>query len=218
MKILISTICLLTLIQGFYGQNYSVKFLPPNDSEVMSEFMNMTGFEHFEFSLTSTNSKFINVFVDEYLNDSLIKSYDHVTESKRENLPKSMYGLLFPKSKSGTLKLKFYALAKGDTLEQFKFRIGGLEINKKSRINRNDFVYELKLPNELENESGARVELGKKIPLLYYATSVEENVDGTIINRFCNVPNIIEHKDLMKVGAVVKHYFIIGFQLLDNIE
>lgn len=217
MKKVIFILSLLTEISGFYGQNYSVKYLLPNDSEVMTEFMSMTGFEHFEFNLISTNAKYINVFVDEYLNDTLIKSYDHVSETKN-GISKELFAMVFRKSNPGAFKIKLYALAKGDTLEQFKFRIGGLEINKKLRVNKKDFEYEWKMPEAIENRNGCKVVVGKKTPLLYYSTSVEENVDGTMINRFCNVPNVIEHKDLMKPGAVIKHYFSIGIQLLDEIE
>ncbi|PBQ30753.1 hypothetical protein CNR22_02840 [Sphingobacteriaceae bacterium] len=83
MKNKLILIGILFLMKLSYGQNYSIKIATVKDSEVLSESMNMAGVNYFMFDLPSPESKYINIYVDECLNDSMIKKYDFVSSQKK---------------------------------------------------------------------------------------------------------------------------------------
>jgi hypothetical protein len=159
---------------------------------------------------------YINVYIDEYLNDELITQYDHISANKDE-APKAYFDLIFTKLDSNQFTLKFYTLSKSDSIEQLQFRIGELGLFRKLKVNKEEFDYSWKLTDFPEN-IGPMVELAKKIPLIYYATAVEENIDGNTVNAFCRVPNILNNRHLIENQGVIKHYFEIGLELVEKIE
>ncbi|PBQ30752.1 hypothetical protein CNR22_02835 [Sphingobacteriaceae bacterium] len=60
-----------------------------------------------------------------------------------------MYATLIPMSKTGIFTIKIYTLVKSDTVEDLRFRIGGIELNKGLRINRKELAYEWKIASRV---------------------------------------------------------------------
>jgi hypothetical protein len=195
--------------------NDSIRFLPDNDELDLLEFMNMLGFEYHKFELRTNTPGYLNLFIDEYLNDSLISTYNHI-ESNRNEISKAYYPIVFPKIDTSTKQLRIYSLGKGDSLEVVRFRIGEFALVKKLKINKRDFDYSFKL-TEFQDNVGPECKAGQKIPILYYATSVDKEVDGSTVNAFCAIPNILNNRHLIENQNQIKHYFIIGIELANEI-
>lgn len=199
-----------------YSQENRIEYNPEKDEADIGAFMNMMGFDYHKFEMKSEKPAYINVYVDEYLNDNLINKYDHISANKEET-PKAYFDLIFTKLDSTKFTLKIYTLSKNDSIEQVQFRIGELGLYRKLKVNKKDFSYSWKL-TEFKDNIGPITEIGMKIPLLFYATSVEENIDGQIVNAFCNIPNILINKNLIENKGKIKHYFEIGIELIEKIE
>jgi len=199
-----------------YSQDYRIEYNPEKDEADIGAFMNMMGFDYHKFEMKSDIPAYINVYVDEYLNDNLINKYDHISANKEET-PKAYFDLVFTKLDATKFTFKTYTLSKNDSIEQVQFRIGELGLYRKLKVNKKDFSYSWKLA-EFNDNIGPMTEIGKKIPLLFYATSVEENIDGQTVNAFCNIPNILINKSLIENKGKIKHYFEIGIELIEKIE
>ena len=199
-----------------YSQENRIEYNPEKDDTDIGAFMNMIGFDYHKFEMKSEKPAYINVYVDEYLNDNLINKYDHISANKEET-PKAYFDLIFTKLDSIKFTLKIYTLSKNDSIEQVQFRIGELGLYRKLKVNKKEFKYSWKL-TEFRDNIGPLIEIGRKIPLLFYATSIEENIDGQTVEAFCNVPNILINKNLIENKGKIKHYFEIGIELVDKIE
>gem|GEM_PF-6956756 len=199
-----------------YSQENRIKYNPEKDEVDIGAFMNMMGFDYHKFEMKSEKPAYINVYVDEYLNDNLINKYDHISANKEET-PKAYFDLVFTKLDSTKFTLKIYTLSKNDSIEQIQFRIGELGLFKKLSVNKKEFHYSWKL-TDFSNNVGPQIELNKKIPLLYYATSIEQNVDKKTVNAFCSVPNILNNRNLIENKGKIKHFFEIGIELVEKIE
>ena len=211
---------LLLLFIGFHSITFSqenrIVFLPNRDEADLGVFMNMLGFNYHKFVLQSYQSPYVNVYIDEYLNDKLIEHFDHISANK-DTAPKEYFNLIFTRLDTSEFVLKIYSLSKSDSIEEIQFRIGELGLYKKLHVNRKDFAYSWKL-SEFNNNVGPIIEIGKKIPLMYYTTAVTEVVNGQTISAFCDVPNILANKDIIENQGKIKHYFEIGVELVDKIE
>lgn len=193
-----------------------IEYIPEKDDADISVFMNMMGFDYHKFEMRSNKPAYINVYIDEYLNDTLIHKFDHISANK-DSTPKAYFNLVFTKLDSTKFTLKIYTLSKNDSIEQLQFRIGELGLFRKLNVNKNDFDYSWKL-TDFSNNTGPKIELNKKIPILYYATAVEQNVDEKTVNAFCNVPNILNNRELIENQGKIKHFFEIGIELVEKIE
>jgi hypothetical protein len=176
----------------------------------------MMGFDYHKFELKSSKPAYINVYINEYLNDTLINQFDHISANKKDT-PKAYFDLVFTKLDSTKFTLKIYTLSKNDSIERIQFRIGELGLFKNLEVNKKEFSYSWKL-TEFNDNIGPVLEVGKKMALLYYATSVEEIIDGKTVDAFCNVPNILNNKSLIENKGKIKHYFEIGLELVEKIE
>lgn len=215
-KLYLLIIILISFQINTYSQENRIEYIPEKDGADIAAFMNMMGFGYNKFEMKSEIPAYINVYVDEYLNDHLINKYDHISANKEE-APKAYFDLIFTKLDSTKFTLKIYTLSKNDSIEQIQFRIGELGLYKNLKVNKKDFSYSWKLTEFIDN-IGPITEIGKKIPLLFYSTSVEENIDGQSVNAFCNVPNILINKNLIENKGKIKHYFEIGIELVEKIE
>lgn len=206
---------------SFTGQAYtqivndSIRYLSENDELDLLVFMNMVGFEYHKFELRTNTPGYLNLFIDEYLNDSLISTYNHI-ESNRDEVSEAYYPIVFPKIDTSIKLLRIYSLGDSDSLEVVRFRIGEFALVKKLNVNKEVFDYSFKL-TDFKDNVGPECKAGKKIPLLYYATSVDKKVDGKTVNAFCDIPNILNHRHLIENQNQIKHYFIIGIELADEI-
>ena len=189
---------------------------PNKDDTDIAVFMNMMGFDYHKFELKSLKPAYINVYINEYLNDTLINQFDHISANKKDT-PKAYFDLVFTKLDSTKFTLKIYTLSKNDSIERIQFRIGELGLFKNLEVNKKEFSYSWKL-TEFNDNIGPVLEVGKKTALLYYATSVEEIIDGKTVDAFCNVPNILNNKSLIENKGKIKHYFEIGLELVEKIE
>ncbi|MDC3253856.1 hypothetical protein OAU89_03065 [bacterium] len=214
-----STILLILFLNLFfysYSQENRIKYNPEKDETDIGAFMNMMGFDYHKFEMKSDKPAYINVYVDEYLNDKLINKFDHIS-SNIDSIPKAYFNLVFTKLDSVKFTLKIYTLSKNDSIEQIQFRIGELGLFKKLSVNKNEFDYSWKL-TDFSNNVGPQIELNKKIPILYYSTSIEQNVDEKTVNAFCSVPNILNNRNLIENKGKIKHFFEIGIELVEKIE
>jgi hypothetical protein len=193
----------------------TIRYIPDNDELDMLVFMNMMGFGYHKFQLNSNTSGYLDIYIEEYLNDSLIDSYNHI-ESNRDEIAKIYYPIVFPKIDTSTKLLRVYTLSNNDSLEVVRFRIGEFALVKKLKVNKTDFDYSFKLTN-FNNNIGPKCEMGSKIPLMYYATAVDKNIDGSTISAFCDIPNILNNRHLIENQSQIKHYFIIGIELVNEI-
>lgn len=207
---------ILALIASVNAQESKIKYNPEKDDTDIGVFMSMVGFDYHKFELTSPKSAFINIYIDEYLNDELISQYDHISSNK-ENTPKAFFDLIFPKLDSTMFNLTIYTLSKGDSIETIQFRIGELGLFKDLSINKTASGYRWKL-TEFQNNIGPGLKIDKKIPLLYFSTAVEEKVNESKVNAFCNVPNILNNRHLIENQGKIHHFFEIGIKLVEQIE
>ncbi len=213
------TLILLFLIIISFSANSQenrIKYNGEKEDMDMGVFMAMVGFDYHKFEMKSNKPSYINVYVDEYLNDKLIKHFDHISENKDET-PKAYFDLVFTKLDSVKFTLKIYTLSKSDSIEKVQFRIGELGLFKDLQVNKSKFDYSWKR-SDFNGDLGPKIEIGKKIPLLFYSTSVTENVDGKTVNAFCSVPNILMNRDEIENKGKIEHYFEIGIELVEKIE
>ena len=199
-----------------YSQENRFKYIPEKDDADIGTFMIMMGFDYHKFEMKSEQPAYINVYINEYLNDNLINQYDHISANKDETA-EAYFDIVFPILNSTKFTLKIYSLSKNDSIERIQFRIGELGLYKNLKVNKKDFSYSWKLTNFTDNV-GPNIEIGKRIPLLFYATSVQENIDGKTVDAFCNVPNILMNKNLIENKGKIKHFFEIGVELVEKIE
>jgi hypothetical protein len=199
-----------------YSQENLIKYNGEKDDMDMGVFMSMVGFDYHKFEMKSEKPAYINVYVDEYLNDKLIQHFDHISVNKDET-PKAYFDLVFTKLDSSKFTLKIYTLSKNDSIERIQFRIGELGLFRNLQVNKEKFDYSWKR-GDFNGNIGPKIEIGKKIPLLFYATAVNENVDGKTVNAFCSVPNILLNRDTIENKGKIEHYFEIGIELVEQIE
>jgi len=215
-KYILITLLLVGISIITHAQADRILYNPERDDIDMFTFMNMMGFDYQKFEFKTDRSPYVNVYIDEYLNDELITSYDHISANK-ESTAKSHFNLVFTKLDTSTFTLRIYTHSKSDTIEQIQFRIGELGLYRSLQVNKKEFSYTWKTTDFTDNV-GPAVEIGKKIPLLYYATAIEENIDGETIDAFCRIPNILNNRNLIENKGKVKHYFEIGMELVEKIE
>ena len=213
--ILLFLLFCLSLMQA-YSQENRYRYIPEKDENDIATFMNMMGFDYHKFEIKSPRTAYVNVYIDEYLNDELINSYDHISANKDE-APKAYFDIIFTKLDTSKFILKLYTLSKSDSVEQVQFRIGELGLFKKLKVNKKEFDYSWKLTNFSDN-IGPQVRVNVKTPLLYYSTAVEENVNEQTVSAFCNVPNILNNRELIENIGKIKHFFEIGIELVDKID
>ena len=195
--------------------NDTIRYIPDNDELDLLVFMNMMGFAYHKFQLNSNTPGYLNIYIEEYLNDTLIDTYQHI-ESNKDEVAKAYFSIVFPQIDTSTKLLRIYTLDKNDSLEIVRFRIGDFALVKKLNVNKRDFDYSFKLTN-FNNNLGPKCEVGKKIPLMYYATAIDKDVDGTTVTAFCDIPNILNNRHLIENQNQIKHYFIIGIELVNEI-
>ena len=213
-KLLLSLLFLSSIIVN--SQENRIKYNGEKDDMDIGVFMAMVGFDYHKFEMKSNKPAYINVYVDEYLNDKLIKHFDHVSENKDET-PKAFFDLVFTKLDSAKFTLKIYTLSKNDSIEKVQFRIGELGLFRNLQVNKSKFDYSWKR-SDFNGDLGPKIEIEKKIPLLFYATAVTENIDGKTVNAFCSVPNILLNRDEIENKGKIEHYFEIGIELVEKIE
>jgi len=206
----------ICLCFNLYSQENRIEYNPEKDEIDIGVFMNMMGFDYHKFEMKSKKTAYINVYVDEYLNDKLINTFDHISSNK-DKTPKAYFDLVFTKLDSTSFTLKIYTLTKNDSIESVQFRIGELGLFKNLQVNKKEFSYSWKL-TEFNDNIGSIIELNKKISLLYYTTAVEENVSEKTVSAFCNVPNILNNRHLIENQGKIKHFFEIGIELVEKIE
>jgi hypothetical protein len=198
------------------AQESKIKYNPEKDETDMLVFMNMMGFDYHKFELTASGPAYINVYIDEYLNDQLINQFDHISANK-EKAPKAYYDLIFPQLDSTLFTLKIYTLTKSDSIETIQFRVGELGLFRNLTVNKAAADYSWKL-TDFANNIGPALEINKKIPLIYFATAVEEIINENTVNAFCNVPSILNNRHLIENQGKVEHLFEIGIQLVEQID
>lgn len=213
-KILLSIFIFITTLS--YSQENRIEYNGEKDDMDVGVFMAMVGFDFHKFEMKSEKTAYINVYVDEYLNDKLIKHFDHISANKDET-PKAYFDLVFTKLDSSKFTMKIYTLSKNDSIEKVQFRIGELGLFKDLQVNKAKFDYSWKR-GDFNGNIGPIIEIGKKIPLLFYATAVNENVDGKTVNAFCSVPNILLNRDEIENKGKIEHFFEIGIELVEKIE
>lgn len=207
-------LCLFTSIN--FSQENRISYNPDKDERDMGAFMNMMGFDYHKFDMISTKPAYINVYIDEYLNDELIDQYDHISANK-DSIPKAYFDLVFTKLDAKPFTLKIYTLSKNDSIERVQFRIGELGLFKNLKVNKRSFDYSWKL-TDFKDNMGPEIVLNQKIPLLYYATAVEQDIDDQTVNAFCTVPHILNNRDLIENKGKIKHFFVIGIELVETID
>ena len=216
MKRTLLIITIFLSVFKLHSQENRIEYNPEKDETDIAVFMNMIGFDYHKFEMKSKKTAYINVYVDEYLNDKLINTFDHISSNK-EKIPKAYFDLVFTKLDSTSFTLKIYTLTKNDSIERVQFRIGELGLFKNLRVNKKEFSYSWKL-TEFKDNIGPVIELNKRIPLLYYATAAEENVSEKTMKAFCNIPNILNNRNLIENQGKIKHFFEIGIELVGKIE
>jgi len=213
-KILL-TFCLLTTLLSFCQEN-RIEYNGEKDDMDMGVFMTMSGFDYHKFEMKSEKLAYINVYVDEFLNDKLINHFDHISANK-DKMPKAYFDIIFTKLDSSKFTMKIYTLSKSDSIERVQFRIGELGLFKNLQVNNAKFSYTWKR-GDFTGDIGPKIEIGKKIPLLFYSTAVSENVDGQTVNAFCSVPNILLNRNEIENKGKIEHFFEIGIELVEKIE
>ena len=216
MKSILLVLTIFLTIFTLHSQENRIEYNPEIDDVDNGVFMNMMGFDYHKFEMKSKKPAYVNVYVDEYLNDKLINTYDHISSNKKIT-PKAYFDLVFTKLDSTKFTLKIYTLTKNDSIEELQFRIGELGLFRNLKVNKKDFSYSWKL-TKFKDNIGPEIELERKIPLLYYATSVEENVSEETVKAFCNIPNILNNRNLIENQGKIKHFFEIGVKLVEKIE
>jgi len=212
----LTIVFILTIIASINAQENKIKYNPEKDDTDIAVFMNMVGFDYHKFELKAPKPAYITVYIDEYLNDKLINQYDHISANK-ESTPKAYFDLIFPKLDSTLFTLKIYTLTKSDSIETIQFRIGELGLFKNLTVNKSVSKYSWKL-TEFQNNIGPVLEINKKIPLIYFATAVQQKIDENTIDAFCNVPNILNNRHLIQNKGIIEHFFEIGIRLVEQIE
>jgi len=212
----LTIITLFTLISTIKAQESKIKYNPEKDEKDIAVFMNMLGFDYHKFEFIAPKPSFINVYIDEYLNDSLINQYNHIYEIKKIT-PQSYFKMVFPKLDSTLFTLKMYTLTKSDSIETIQFRIGELGLFKDLVINKSVSSYSWKLA-DFQDNIGPGLEINKKTPFIYFASAVEEKIDEYKVNAFCSIPNILNNRHLIENKGKIDHFFEIGIRLVEQIE
>lgn len=215
-KVKLAIVCILTIIATTNAQENKIKYNPEKDDIDIGVFMSMVGFDYHKFELIAPKPAHITVYIDEYLNDKLINQFDHINTNK-QSTPKAYFHLIFPKLDSQLFTLKIYTLTKSDSIETIQFRIGELGLFKKLVVNKSVSKYSWKLTS-FEDNIGPVLEIDKKIPLIYFSTSVQQKIDENTIDAFCNVPNILSNRHLIENKGKIEHFFEIGIRLVEKIE
>ncbi len=201
---------------SIYAQENRIKYIPEKDELDVAVFMNMMGFDYHKFEMKSQKPAYINVYIDEYLNDKLINAYDHISANK-DSVPAEYFDIAFTKLDTADFTLKIYSLSKNDSTERVQFRIGELGLFKNLHVNKKAFSYSWKLTEFVDNV-GPAIEIEQKIPLLYYATAVEENVSEKKVVAACNIPNILNNRNLIENQGKIKHFFEVGIELVEQLK
>ena len=204
-KVLLVIILAVGVMNVLNSQENRIKYNGQKDEIDNAVFMNMMGFDYHKFEMKSDKPAYINVYINEYLNDKLIEEFDHITENRNE-IPKELFDIAFTKLNSDIFTLKLYTLSKSDAIEQIQFRIGELALFRELKVNKDKFSYSWKRA-EFNGEIGPEVEIGKQIPLLYFATAITENIDGRTVEAFCSIPNVLSNKDQIENRKKIEHYF-----------
>ena len=212
----LTIVFIVTIMAISSAQENRITYNSERDDADIGAFMNMVGFDFHKFELKSPKPAYINVYIDEYLNDKLIHQYDHISANK-ESSPKAYFDLIFPKLDSSLFTLKIYTLTKSDSIETVQFRIGELGLFKNLKINKSVSSYSWKL-TDFQNNTGPVLEISKKIPLIYFATAVKEKIDTNTVDAFCSVPNILNNRHLIENKGKIEHFFEIGIRLVERVE
>ena len=212
----LTIITLFTLISTIKAQESKIKYNPEKDEKDIAVFMNMLGFDYHKFEFIAPKPSFVNVYIDEYLNDSLINQYDHISEVKKIT-PEAYFKMVFPKLDSTLFTLKIYTLTKSDSIETIQFRIGELGLFKDLLINKSVSSYSWKLA-KFQDNIGPELDINLKTPIIYFASAVEEKLDENKVNAFCNIPNILNNRHLIENKGKIQHFFEIGIRLVEQIE
>lgn len=199
-----------------YSQENRIIYNSEKDDSDIGVFMYMVGFGYHKFEMKSERPAYINVYIDEYLNDKLINHFDHISSNK-DDTPKAYFDMVFTKLDSLETTIKIYTLSKNDSIERVQFRIGELGLYRNLRVNKAKFDYSWKR-GDFKGDIGPMIEIGKKIPLLFYATAVNENIDGKTISAFCSVPNILLNRAEIENMGKIEHFFEIGMELVEKID
>lgn len=215
-RTILPIVFILTITATINAQENKIKYNPEKDDNDIGAFMNMLGFDYHKFELKAPKPAYITVYIDEYLNDKLINQYDHISANK-DSTPKIYFDLIFPKLDSALFTLKIYTLKKSDSIETVQFRIGELGLFRNLTVNKSVSNYSWKLTTFQDN-IGPVLEINKKIPLLFFSTAVQEKIDENTINAFCNVPNILNNRQLIENQGKIEHFFEIGIRLVEQIE
>lgn len=211
---------ILTFLMASYQigaqENAIQKTLEYDDTDIYI-FMSMMGFDYQKWTFSHDNSPYVNVYIDEYLNDELIEHYDHF-EANSESTPAAYFDMIFTKLDTSEFTLKMYTHSVNDSIEQLRFRIGELGLYRKLKVNKKDFDYSWK--NALQDYSSSEYPpMEEKIPLMYYSTAVNEEVEsGNEVNAFCEVPNILKNRHLIENKGKIEHYFEIGLVLAKKVK
>jgi hypothetical protein len=214
-NIKLTIVFILTIIASINAQE-KIKYNPEKDDSDIGVFMNMVGFDYHKFELKTPKPAFITVYIYEYLNDTIINQYDH-TNANRASTPKAYFDLIFPRLDSTLFTLKIYTFKKSDSIETIQFRIGELGLFKNLIVNKSVSKYSWKL-TDFQNNIGPVLEINKKIPLIYFATAVQQRMDEQTIDAFCNVPNILNNRHLIENKGIIEHFFEIGIRLVEQME
>lgn len=182
-----------------------------------ASFRSMMGFDYHKFRFKAEGSPFVNVYIDEYLNDSLIQSYDHISANLAD-APVAYRQMIFHQLDTSEFTLRIYAHSQSDTLERVQFRIGELGLYRRLQVNQQASSYSWKPAYHTADGEVRRPVINEKIPLLYYTTAEQQNVNGETISAFCLVPNILNKRHLVENRGRIRHFFEIGLLLVDKLE
>lgn len=204
----------LSILLHGHSQTVSLKNTKVNEKEELSELKALLGFNSFAFCISPKRFCYVNFYVEEFLNDSLISKHD--LYSTKGSYSADLLDMIFPKSSRKNTLIRFYTYSRSDTVEQVVFRFGGMEMIQSLRVNKKELNYDWSCALEGLNQQKAKI--AEKMALLYYSTGVlDESPNGEVVSRFCSIPNIINHKSIAKGPTKLRHYFVVGVQFLEKL-
>lgn len=216
----IFSVIILSFLPLFcFCQINEIESKPTEKESDLNVVFEMIDFHSYNYLLKSEKPAYLNVYINEFVNDSLVNSFDYL--STKDKFPEELYSIVFPRIEGEPMKFTIHALAKTDSILTIRLRMGKMALVKKLKIDKVKNSYSWKSA-ALRDKTNFKFELNQKIDLLYYASAVEENISGVNVNKSCNIPVILNNKDASKNSVesrkTIKHYFCLGIELVEKIK
>jgi len=118
---------LIIVFQGVSGLSQGLNNEHPIDSTDIENTLDLLGMEIYKFPIYSKDSAYLNVVIEQYDNDTLTKSYNHI--KNLEGIPKKYLNNVSMIATSDTTLFRVYFYRKNDATLIYRFNYGSISMD-----------------------------------------------------------------------------------------